>query len=75
MEQIQDGLKTDPVTYFIYGVNCETKQIQDSLKMIPKTTSLTRKLKMKQIQDGVKSDPAINFIVADQTLWTLHSPF
>jgi hypothetical protein len=44
VEQIQDGLNTDPVTYFIYSVNCETKQMQDSLKMIPKTTSLARKL-------------------------------
>ncbi|WP_268767909.1 hypothetical protein [Methanosarcina sp. 1.H.T.1A.1] len=35
MEQIQDGLKTDPVIYFIYGVNCEMKQIQDSLKADP----------------------------------------
>jgi len=32
VEQIQDGLKTDPVIYFIYGVNCEMEQIQDSLK-------------------------------------------
>jgi hypothetical protein len=35
VEQIQDGLKTDPVIYFIYGVNCEMKQIQDSLKAGP----------------------------------------
>jgi hypothetical protein len=35
MEQIQDGLKTDPVVYFIYCVNCEMKQIQDILKAIP----------------------------------------
>ncbi|WP_156158769.1 hypothetical protein [Methanosarcina siciliae] len=32
VKQIQDGLKTDPVIYFIYGVNCEMKQIQDGLK-------------------------------------------
>lgn len=35
MKQIQDGLKTDPVIYFIYGVNCEMRQIQDSLKADP----------------------------------------
>jgi hypothetical protein len=35
VEQIQDGLKTDPVLYFIYGVNCEMKQIQDSMKADP----------------------------------------
>ena len=34
MEQIQDSSKTDPVN-FIYGVNCEMKQIQDSLKAGP----------------------------------------
>jgi hypothetical protein len=68
VEQIQDGLKTDPVVSFIYGVNCEMKQIQDSLKVDPLITSLTRKLKMKQIQEWVKPDPAINFIVAGQTL-------
>jgi hypothetical protein len=55
-------LKTDPVTYFIYGVNCETKKIQDSLKLIPKSTSLTRKFKMEQIQNRLKPDLAMNFI-------------
>ncbi len=35
VEQIQDGVKSDPVIYFIYGVNCEMKQIQSSLKADP----------------------------------------
>ncbi|HIH74952.1 MAG TPA: hypothetical protein HA306_07175 [Methanosarcina sp.] len=52
MEQIQDGLKTDPVISFIYGVNCEMEQIQDSLTADPVVTSLPCKLKMEQIQDG-----------------------
>ncbi|WP_410507472.1 hypothetical protein RSJ42_11715 [Methanosarcina hadiensis] len=35
VEQIQDGLKTDPVISFIYSVNCEMKQIQESMKLSP----------------------------------------
>jgi len=35
VEQIKDGTKTDSEIYFIYGVNCEMKQIKDSLKLIP----------------------------------------
>jgi hypothetical protein len=57
VEQIQDGLKTDPVVSFIYGVNCEMKQIQDSPKADPVITSLTYELKMKQIQDRVNLIP------------------
>ena len=62
MELIQDGLKTDPVTYFIYGVNCEMKQAQDSLKADPVITSLICKLIMEQVQDRIKSNPEIYFI-------------
>jgi hypothetical protein len=34
VEKIQDSSKTDPLN-FIYGVNCEMKRIQDSLKVDP----------------------------------------
>ena len=61
MEQIQDGLKTDPVVSFIYGVNCEMKQIQDSLKPDPIIDFMVYKLKMEQIQDGLKTGLEIYF--------------
>ena len=61
MEQIQDGLRTDPVISFIYGVNCEMKQIQDSLKPDPVIDFVMCKLKMEQIQDGLKTGLEIYF--------------
>jgi uncharacterized protein YneF (UPF0154 family) len=57
-------LKTDPVLYFIYGVNCEMKQIKDSMKADPEMSFIACKLKMKQIKDSMKTDPEMNFINA-----------